>query len=140
MSERLETLKQISKLLDKAADRRISQATLDYWKSLPVDDQLVIATGKVDDQLVSVAACQMLHGVATNAIIVTHRRYRNKGYAKATLRSQLSAIEVGRYRAGVAEDNGPSRSVYVACGLDVVDVVQATRSAGTFNRLIFGRA
>ncbi len=136
---RRETLKDITRLLNSSADRRISQATLNYWKSLPEMDDLVVATARLGDALISVAACQIRLGETHNSIILTAKQHRRKGYAKEVLKAQLIALKGIQYKAGVAEDNTASRATMEACGLRVIDVVQATRSAGTFNRLIFGQ-
>lgn len=141
---RQQTINDASELLKNHGDARITQATLDYYRGLARgdDDKIIIATAYKGSRLVSVAACQLDGELTRHTVIATHKNYRRQGFGRAVLmalRGALSGTGIA-LRAGVADDNIPSKATMASAGLVIVESHEATRSRGTFTRLIYGES
>lgn len=140
---RSEAFRLLRKVMNEGHSGRITQSTLDYWRSEPTDDKVVIVLClDSTNSPKAVSACklkpktksdtQLLYRTV-NTITVTHPDYRGLGWGTKALARKIELLTAGNvhYKTTVAEDNLSSQRIIQKVGLRLLKATEATRNDGS---------
>ncbi len=138
-AEKKAALDKLAKFATKYADGRITTATLKYWRSLPISDNIIVSSAKDGyGNLVAAAAAKITTNsdgtkVTDKAIVVVAPNIRRQTHGTQVLGNIVNECRDNNieFTAAVADDNEACNAMLNAVGLNLIGTQEALRLKGT---------
>lgn len=137
-----DALEAVQEVMDAGHDGRITQATMDYYRDIPTEDEHIVKVAKIQGEPVGAIVLRIAENKAVdNSIIVVKPSHRRQGIGQKLLKAMLAeCTEKGiTFACGLADDNQSAVGLMNKFpDVPMVGTEQATRRSGTFTRRWYG--